>query len=171
MTALTRSPGIRGKHVLLAMLAFFFVVIAVNAGFIIVALRSFPGEDEKRSYLQGLHYNKILDSRAAQAQLGWTAEARLAPPADSATKSVLVVFDVRDRHGAPVEGLHVTGALRRPATTREDQALAFKEIGRGLYQASVGDIENGAWVIQGEARRGTETFAFERRLTWSRTPR
>ena len=32
-------------------------------------------------------------------------------------------------------------------------------------------IENGAWVIQGEARRGTETFAFERRLTWSRTPR
>lgn len=170
MSALVRpSQTINGRHVLVAMLAFFFIVIAVNAGFIVLAVRSFPGEDERRSYLQGLHYNETLARRAAQAQLQWSAEARIAPASpDASDFDALVIFEVRDREGSPVQGLQVAGVLRRPTTTREDTRFVFREVQPGRYEAPARIRSEGAWIIQGEARRGGEAFAFERRLTWSR---
>lgn len=166
MSFVAPAPGtLTGKHVLIAMLCFFLVVIAVNAGFIVMAVRSFPGEDERRSYLQGLHYNETLALRAAQARLGWSAETQISPDATG----VIVTFLAQDRHRAPIGGLDVRGALRRPATTRHDQQLAFQEIRPGFYEAHARAIDDGAWIIQGEARRGAESMAFERRLSWSHT--
>lgn len=165
MTVLAPTPNtLTGKHVLIAMLCFFLVVIAVNAGFIVMAVRSFPGEDERRSYLQGLHYNKTLASRAAQARLGWVAETQISRGASG----VIVTFRAQDARGAPLEGLNIQGALRRPATTRHDQALTFQEVRPGLYEARARTIDDGAWIIQGEAKRGADTMTFERRVSWSR---
>lgn len=165
MSVATGTPRtLKGKHVLIAMLCFFFVVIAVNAGFIVMAVGTFPGEDERRSYLQGLHYNRTLALRAAQARLGWSAETQIS----SSESGVIVTFVAHDRHDAPIGGLEVQGAIRRPATTRHDQPLTFREVRAGFYEAHARPIDGGAWIIQGEARRGGDMFAFERRLTWSR---
>ena len=35
---------------------------------------TFSGEDERKSYLQGLTFNRTLAQRAEQARLGWRAE-------------------------------------------------------------------------------------------------
>ena len=64
---------VTGWHVLAVILVFFGVIITVNVIFIIQATRTFRGEDEPRSYVQGLDYNSTLAARAEQAALGWTA--------------------------------------------------------------------------------------------------
>ena len=77
---MARSFRLTGVHVLTAILAFFAVIIFVNAIFLTLALRSYPGEHEAKSYMQGLNYNERLAARERQAALGWTmeiAEARL----------------------------------------------------------------------------------------------
>ena len=68
---------LKGWHVLLIMLGFFGVMFAVNGVFLYHAITSFPGEDVKKSYVQGLNYNQTLSARASQADLGWRAEAGL----------------------------------------------------------------------------------------------
>ncbi|MEO1305623.1 MAG: FixH family protein, partial [Pseudomonadota bacterium] len=68
---------LKGWHVLLIMLGFFGIMFAVNGVFLYHAITSFPGEDIKKSYVQGLNYNDTLAVRAAQAELGWQAEAGL----------------------------------------------------------------------------------------------
>ena len=68
---------LKGWHVLLIMLAFFGVMFSGNGVFLFHAITSFPGEDVKKSYVQGLSFNDTLADRAAQAELGWLAEAGL----------------------------------------------------------------------------------------------
>jgi nitrogen fixation protein FixH len=162
------SPTIRrhelsGRHVLAAMLLFFAAIIAINVAFSIVAVRSFPGEDVKRSYLQGLNYNDRLAERAAQAALAWSASLQIEPRGAGAQLRV----QFSDRDGRPVEALTIEGKMRRPATTRDDRVVRFTADGAGMYVADLGPIAPGAWVFQGAATRGTEHFEFERRMTWT----
>lgn len=166
MTTHTAQPGkgeLRGRHVLIAMLLFFGAIIAINVAFSIVAVRSFPGEDVKRSYLQGLNYNDKLAERAAQAALGWTAGMEVLPQGANAQLKVRFA----DKEGRPVESLAIEGKLRRPATTRDERAVTFTAEGDGVYVADAGIIAQGAWTFQGAATRGTERFEFERRMTWT----
>ncbi len=166
MTTRTAQPdkgAITGRHVLVAMLLFFAAIIAINIAFSIVAVRTFPGEDVKRSYLQGLNYNDKLAERAAQNALGWSAGMEALPQGAGAQLRVRFV----DREGRPVEGLAIEGKVRRPATTRDERAVTFTAEGDGVYVADAGNIALGAWTFQGIATRGTERFEFERRMTWT----
>ncbi len=163
MNARARAAGeLRGVHVLAAMLLFFGVVIAINVAFSVVAIRTFPGEDEKRSYMQGLHYNEKLAARAAQAALGWRAVADLEPGVRGATLHVRLV----DRAGHPLDGMTVAGVLRRPSTSLADKTLAFIAGGDGVYTAEAGVLADGVWVFHGTSQRDTQHFDIERRMTW-----
>lgn len=158
---------VKGWHVLAAMLLFFGTVIAVNIAFAVMAVRTFPGEDEKNSYRQGLHFNQTLAQRAAQAELGWKAEIGLEALGRGARLRVVMV----DASGRPVDGLAISGKVRRPATTREDRAVTFTPSGHGLYVADVGALESGSWTFEGAAVRDGQTFAFERRMAWQAPPK
>jgi nitrogen fixation protein FixH len=163
MAETARPPfEIRGVHVLVAMIAFFGLIIATNVAFSIIAIRSFPGEDAPRAYVQGLRYNETLESRAAQAALRWRASADLVERAGRAGLEVRLL----DAAGAPIAGATVTGELRRPATDRDDRTLAFVSMGDGLYRAELVDLAQGVWRFRGEAQNGAQRFEFERRLTW-----
>lgn len=160
MTARTEQPSrftIKGWHVLVAMVAFFSIIIAVNAVFITLAVGSFPGEDTQRSYVQGLAYNDVLEERRAQAELGWRASANLT--ADR------VLVEVRDAADAPVQGLRLTGTLRHPADMELDRALTFTEVRAGVYAAGITDLPAGQWRLNAEAA-GDAPFAVEADLRW-----
>ena len=148
---------LKGWHVLVAMVAFFTVIISVNAVFITLALGSFPGEDTPRSYVQGLAYNDVLEERRAQAELGWRASANLT--ADR------VLVEVRDAADAPVQGLRLTGTLRHPADMELDRALTFTEVRAGVYAAGVADLSAGRWRLDAQAA-GDAPFAVEADLRW-----
>jgi nitrogen fixation protein FixH len=153
---------LKGWHVLVILLSFFGVIIAMNILFITLAVQSFPGEDVKRSYVQGLEYNKTLDARARQTALGWQAEARFIR--DAGAPALIVAFT--DRTGAPVRGLSIDAALRRPTTDRQDIALAFTEVDPGLYRTDIATLGAGAWKLRGQAQGAGETFEFTGALSW-----
>lgn len=142
------SRSLTGRHVLLFILAFFGVIITVNMIFLTYALRTFPGESMKKSYLQGLHYNDILDERAAQAALGWRAEI---VRADRVAGEGVIELQLFDESGAPLSALNVTGELRRPAHSRDDRLLSFAHRGEGLYHASAGPLDAGVWALTVQA--------------------
>ncbi|MFP4518168.1 MAG: FixH family protein [Oceanicaulis sp.] len=149
---------LKGWHVLVAMVAFFGVIFSVNAFFITTALRTFPGEETRRSYVQGMHYNDVLAEREAQAALGWSAAANLTP--------TQVLVAVNDAQGDPVSNLALTGVLRHPANMQLDRALAFEELRPGVYAADAQDLDEGLWSLAAEAD-GEVPFALEREL-WRR---
>lgn len=149
---------LKGWHVLAGMIAFFGVIIAVNTVFITLALGSFPGEETRRSYVQGLAYNDVLAEREAQAALGWSAAANLT--------ETQVLIAVTDAQGDPVSNLALTGALQHPADMENDQVLAFEELRPGVYAAGVQGLAQGQWRLTAEAE-GDIPFALEREL-WRR---
>jgi len=131
---------LRGWHVLLIMLGFFGVIFAVNGVFLYHAITSFPGEDVKKSYVQGINYNQTLAARAAQAELGWSAEAGVQD--DS------IVFRLRDADARPLSNYLVIGELRRLAMQDADQVLAFRVAPSGEYFAPSGALESGQWRLR-----------------------
>lgn len=159
----TTTMRIRGVHVLFAMLAFFATVIAVNITFVVLALQSFPGEDVRRSYMQGLNYNETLAERRAQAALGWTAAAGFIQQ-DGAPA---VEVTLRDSAGQPIDGLVTTGELRWPASERLDHSLHFTPRGEGRYVASLQHMASGRWQLRAHAQQSdSRALDFEAELTW-----
>ena len=131
---------LKGWHVLLIMLGFFGVMFAVNGVFLYHAITSFPGEDIKKSYVQGLNYNDTLAERAAYADLGWTAEAGLRDDA--------LVFRLNDADGAPLSNYGVIGELRRATTRAADQAIVFDAHANGEYVFESAALEAGQWSLR-----------------------
>lgn len=134
------NKGLRGWHVLLIMLGFFGVIFSVNGVFLYHAITSFPGEDVKKSYVQGLNYNDTLAARAAQAELGWTAEAGL--------QGQELVFRLNDAEGQPLSNYAVIGEIRRRATTAADRDLVLQAATAGEYRVETGRLEVGQWDVR-----------------------
>lgn len=132
-----KEKKLTGWQVLLIFLGFFGVIFAVNGVFLYNAITSFPGEDVQKSYLQGLNYNQTLDARAAQAELGWQAQAGI--------QSGNMVFMLQDATGQDLSGYPVIVEARRLTSDAEDQVLTLKSIGAGEYQAPVDVLASGQW--------------------------
>ena len=150
----TSEKKLKGWHVLLIMLGFFGVIFAVNGVFLYHAVTSFPGEDVKKSYVQGINYNQTLAARAAQAELGWRAEAGL--------QDDTVIFRLSDADAQPLSNYTVIGELRRLATQEADQVLAFRAAPGGEYIAPSGTLEAGQWRLRiSVLGRDDETVLFK----------
>jgi nitrogen fixation protein FixH len=157
------SFKLTGRHVLAILIAFFLTVIAANTVFIMFAVKSFPGEREKKSYLQGLAFNEHLKEREAQTALGWTAEVA-GVKLNGAHAEIDLYF--ASSMTAPIVDLEISGLLARPADNEDDHALSFEQIAAGRYRATIDGVKPGIWRLDATARneRG-DSFALEKRLT------
>lgn len=153
---------VRGWHVLAVILAFFAAIIAVNVTFAIYAVQSFPGEDVRRSYLQGLRYNDTLAERRAQAALGWNAAAMLREGAGGA----LLEVSLNSRDDVGIDGASVVGALEWPTNSQFDRALTFEPLGNGRYVARLGELTPGRWRLRARGESSTGALDFESELMW-----
>jgi nitrogen fixation protein FixH len=153
-----RPPfAVKGWHVAAGVVAFFAVVVGVDAGFLVMAYRTHPGQVAPRPYEAGLIYNAELERQRIQDALGWRAgaEARL---------DGLEVL-LQDREGRPLTGLKVSATLQRPATEQGRADVVLKEEAPGQY--GVDRALSGAWDARIEAVDGAgRRFIAERRLTW-----
>lgn len=138
--ATPRSGGIGGRHVLLALFAFFGVMLIVNAIFVYYAVGTFGGGDTGSPYQRGLRYNATIAEAARLAERGWTA--KLAYDGNGR-----IALKLRDRQGEPVRGLRLGGSVGRPATDRQDARLTLSETEPGDYVANL-DLSPGQWVVQ-----------------------
>ena len=80
-TVKTRQFTFTGWHFLACMVAFFGVDIAINVGFIVRAVQTFPGEVADDPYEAGVAYDHILAREAVEQKLGWRATVGQAVPA------------------------------------------------------------------------------------------
>lgn len=133
-----------GRGVLLWLGAFFGIIIATNAYYITIAVKSFSGEDEQKPYLQGVEFNDTLARRALQRELGWhaTMAASRLP-----SGQVRIAVRLADAHGAPEIRPRLTGELRHPANENRDRPLDLKETAPGLYQADLANVGPGSWDV------------------------
>lgn len=152
-----------GWHFLACMIVFFGIDIAINVGFVVQSIRTFPGEVADDPYEAGVAYDHTLAREAVEQKLGWLASVGSAA---TGGKGEAILARWTDRSGRPLSGLTVTGLLRRPATEQEDSSLRFTEIAPGAYRA-VAAVAPGAWDLDVTAAdsRGDQRTA-ERRLIW-----
>ncbi|PQA88879.1 FixH family protein [Hyphococcus luteus] len=154
---------VTGRFVLFSLIGFFLAVFIANGIFITLALESFPGEQEKKSYVQGLAYNDTLEARAEQEALGWTAELT-ALELEGEKAAIELTF--KSASGAPISTLAVDGLLARPVDADHDRAVDFEPTGSGRYLAEVDGVAAGVWRLEATAKGQTgERFFLEKRLT------
>lgn len=149
-----------GWHMLFMIVGFFGIIVAVNVFMVVRAVQTFPGEDIKQSYRQGLEYNQTLDKRAVQRAREWHADISVLPDHS-------IVLKLTDKSGLPVRGLTVTGLLKHPGETDLDTVLSFTlDAQSGHYTTQVADgITGKRWLVTKAVYAGAEaqTPAFETR--------
>jgi nitrogen fixation protein FixH len=154
---------LKGAHVLGGLLLFFAAIIAINIAFAVAAVRTFPGEDERRSYIQGLRYNDVLAERRAQALTGWQAQSQLA----YSETGVRLIVSLHDANGAAIERAAIDAVLRWPPNESGDRSLQFTHLGQGRYGAELGALRAGRWDLRARAQdEHGGTLNFEAELTW-----
>lgn len=153
---------ITGRHVLYGLLTFFGVILAANAVFIYLALDTFTGLSTENAYQRGVEYNKTLESRAEQRELGWRAAITFDETGGGAG---VLRAALSNRAGMPIEDLRVTGQVRRPTHAGNDQELVLTRSGDGVYSAELTLPGRGQWDVYlvAESRDGTR-FEMEQRL-------
>jgi nitrogen fixation protein FixH len=160
------TEGITGRHVLIAIVAFFGVVFAVNAYFIRAALSTHTGVVANEPYRKGLKYNERIAEGEQQALLGWRDEIALSPDGQALTVRLV------DKNGAPVRGLAVKAILGRPATTAEDAVLPLVENDAGRYEAATGLREPGGYIasieVSNSAGEGAAVVYRARTRLWQK---
>lgn len=134
------ADGLNGRHVLMALVAFFGVMLVANGIFVYFAVATFSGGDTSNAYRKGLNYNETLAAAERLAARGWQSQIAYDDRAGRLSVSV------RDREEAPVTGLSIEAALSRPATAQEDQAVGLIEAEPEVYAAEV-KLAPGLWVI------------------------
>lgn len=126
------ANSLRGIHVFWMIAAFFAVVIGVDAFFIVRAVGTFPGEQVRNSYFLGLDYNREIESRTRQAELGWNAQAGIQVGDDP-----VLIVRLADEARAPVQNLSVSASYHVIGEGREDHELELVEARPGEYRAPV----------------------------------
>jgi len=126
------TKGVRGVHVLFMLLGFFAMIIAVNAVFITMAVRSHPGEQVRNSYVLGLEYNKELARQEAQRALGWTLQAGLADD------GVTFLVQLQDAAGGALSGMDVAVRLHVAGARDENEKVWLVERAPGEYAMAAG---------------------------------
>jgi nitrogen fixation protein FixH len=149
---------IRGWHVLVAVTAFFVIVIGFDIWFAVLAYRTAPGESATNPYEAGLAYEKVIDERVREARLGW--RATLSREGDA------VSIAMTDSAGAPLSGLTVEGFLSRPATEKGREAVRLTETAPGVYRLAP-ERRDGAWdlALTAKGRAGGQ-LEIAKRLLW-----
>jgi nitrogen fixation protein FixH len=161
------AEGIKGRHVLMALIAFFGAMLIANGIFVYFAVATFSGGDTSNAYRKGLDYNETLAAAERQAARGWQTDIAYDD------KAGWLVLSVHDKTAAPITGLSLAAVLSRPATDQQDQRIVLTETSQGVYAADI-EIDPGLWVISLASREQSgasePVYRLKRRLFVAERP-
>ena len=161
-TAMSAKPGLTGRKVLLLLIGFFGIVFLVNGVMVHLALKTFPGVEDKRPYEKGLAYDREIAQARAQSERGWQAQGSFAPKGDG--KSELAVSLV-DRNGKMLSGLAVSAQLTSSIARKHDLDVRLSEVSPGEYRADV-EAASGSWMLDLiVTQNGEQMFRSQNRIT------
>jgi nitrogen fixation protein FixH len=155
------ANGLQGRHVLLALIGFFGVMLVVNAIFTYYAIATFGGGDTSKPYQKGLRYNETIAAAERQVDRGWQGAVSYSPQAKR------LAVNLSDRSGGPVPGVGLMGFVGRPVTDKDDVRLHFREQTPGVYVAEA-RLAPGQWIVSAESldltASGQPLFRLKKRL-------
>ena len=146
--------GLKGKHVLIAMLSFFGVILVVNGVFTYFALSTFTGISTDDAYRRGRDYNQAIEAAERQKELGWSVQVEHRSAADGAFE---LSIRPRDKDGSLMTGLRIEARITRPTQADLDRSISVRETEAGLYRGSVDLPSKGQWDLELRAGRGSGT--------------
>ncbi|MGB7317013.1 MAG: FixH family protein [Planktotalea sp.] len=135
---MTDSKPLTGRGVFIIFASAFGVIIAVNLALAYNAVRTFPGLEVKNSYVASQEFDI---RRLAQESLAWTVQAN--------AEDGLVMLDIRDAEGKPVQVAHLDAIVGRATHVKDDLTPAFAFDGRSyVARATLGA---GNWNVRMKA--------------------
>ena len=152
-----------GRGVILGFIAFFVVLIAVQAVFIATAISTHTGLVSKQPYRKGLNYGARIEESEKQKERGWQETWTLSEQKDRLT------LRLADRDGAPVQDLFISGELARPVHKNEDRLIEFKQSSTDDYVVDFKEPLIGSYIVDVLAKRkdDLETVVWRtRRRLW-----
>lgn len=157
------GPLLRGWHVLAMILAFFGVIIGVNATMATLALSTFGGVETDSSYRTGQVFRRTQEAARAQDDLGWRVDVSVRRDADG---RALIAASAAGPDGAPLGGLIGVARLSRPTDHKLDRLATLRPVAPGRYEGIADSVAPGQWDLVlsldgGSARR----FQSRNRLT------
>ena len=147
-----KERPITGFKVLLAFIAFFGVVGAVNGVMIRFATATFGGVEEKSPYRVGLQFNREIAAAASQNALKWNVQAHFS---DVASDRMQLTVNVRDSHDAAPSNIVLEARLSHPSDQRHDHEIVLSEGRPGSFSGEFAR-DPGQWNLVIEAWRGDE---------------
>ncbi|HWK39274.1 MAG TPA: FixH family protein [Hyphomicrobium sp.] len=156
------SAGLRGSHVLMILAGFFAIIVTVDGFMIYQAVTTFGGL-ETDAYRRGLAYNERIEQETEQTTKGWHDEISVA---GTPARLRVGLTDVA-KDGVP--GRRLIARVGRPATDRFDRTVELVETGAGVYEAELGELIGGSWIVDLSAFDGADSavpFYQVRRRIW-----
>ncbi|MGN6570383.1 MAG: FixH family protein [Pseudolabrys sp.] len=132
-----------GRAVLVWFVAFFGVVVAVNAVLVKAATSTFGGVETSSSYKAGQMFEQEVARAERQDAQHWKIGGTLVR--DTSGEAVLAI-SARDEKGAPLSGLTAKARLAHPADERLDHTIALARIGSGEFKGEA-DAAPGQWEL------------------------
>jgi nitrogen fixation protein FixH len=153
--ALPRERRLTGRMVFLGFLAFFGVVVSVNAVMLSVALDTMPGLTTDSSYRASQRFNRDLAAARLRDARAWKVEARVDRDASGIGA---VTVTVREPEGTPVERITVKAQAQYAARRANDRSFDVVRTGPGLYTGTAEGLVAGAHDLVIEVERDGETL-------------
>jgi nitrogen fixation protein FixH len=151
-----------GRIVLLALVAFFGVVAAVNGVMIYFATSTFGGVEVASSYKAGLTFENDVAAARAQDARHWQVTARLERAGDGGAE---VTVSLLDAAGKPITGVDVAARLNHPADARRDHDVVMAAAGPGVYKGTTDAALAAQWdLVLDVARDGEHLFRSKDRV-------
>lgn len=146
----------RGTWVLLSFIAFFALIVAVNAVYITTALSTHSGVITKQPYEKGLAYDETLKAAASQPHIRQ----------DARFENDILYWQLRDVHGVPLDA-QVTARLIRPVQGGHDFDIALNKADDGVYKAVLDLPMKGRWdaLLKAQWNNSGTTTQYQTRLS------
>jgi nitrogen fixation protein FixH len=141
-----------GRMVLACLVAFFVIVMAINAVMMTAAVKTFAGLAEDDPYLAGLAFEQESAAARAQQALHWQVQGRIVRTADGQTR---LDISARDPSGSPLSDLTAIATLVHPTDRSLDHDLAMTRVAPGQFRGEAMS-DPGQWDLLIELARGGE---------------
>lgn len=139
-----------GWHAAIIFVAAFGIIITVNLILAFNAVSTFPGLEVKNSYVASQQFD---ERRNAQEELGWSVSAK--------ATGGLLVLQIRDEEGAPVQVSNLQAVLGRATHVKDDREPDFQFDGTAYVARE--ELAPGNWNIRMKAT-ALDGTPFEQRV-------
>ncbi|MBP2311727.1 FixH family protein [Azospirillum soli] len=153
-----RQPG---WYIPWLFVAFFGVVVAVNAVMMHFAFSTWTGLQTEQHFIKGIKYNEDIAGARAQAERGWKVETEFT---STDPLKGLVALTLHDKYGNLLQGATVKVTFIRPTSQGNDVTMDLPYLGEGRYGAPVELALPGQWDLRVQIEHATGDYQDEKRI-------